>query len=44
VTVDALDRAAAAFYERFGFVRLPTEGTRPALAARIKDLEATLGG
>jgi GNAT superfamily N-acetyltransferase len=44
MTVDALDGAAAAFYERFGFVRLQTEGTRPALAARIKDLEATFGG
>ncbi len=43
MTVDAIDAAAAAFYERYGFVRLETERTRPALAARIKDLQATLG-
>ena len=41
MTVDALDEAAAAFYERFGFVRLEATRTRPALAARIKDLQAT---
>ena len=43
MTVDAVDEAAAAFYARYGFVHLETEGTRPALAARIKDLQATLG-
>ena len=44
MTVDALDEAAAAFYEHFGFVRLETARARPALAARIKDLKATFGG
>jgi ribosomal protein S18 acetylase RimI-like enzyme len=44
MTVDALDDEAAAFYERFGFVRLETAGARPALAARIKDLQATFDG
>lgn len=43
MTVDAIDEATAAFYARYGFVRLETERTRPALAARIKDLQATLG-
>ena len=41
MTVDALDDAAAAFSERFGFVRLETTRTRPALAARLKDLQIT---
>ena len=41
MTVDALDEAAATFYERYGFTRLDTARTRPALAARIKDLQAT---
>ncbi|TVR31079.1 MAG: GNAT family N-acetyltransferase [Nitriliruptor sp.] len=44
MTVDAIDEAAAAFYERYGFVRLASERARPALAARIKDLQATLDG
>ncbi len=44
MTVDAIDEAAAAFYARYGFVRLEAERTRPALAARVKDLQATLGG
>ena len=43
MTVDAIDEPAAAFYERYGFVRLEAERARPALAARIKDLQATLG-
>lgn len=43
MTVDALDEAAAAFYARYGFVLLETQQGRPALAARIKDLQATLG-
>lgn len=42
MSVDAIDESAAAFYERYGFVRLEVERTRPALAARIKDLRATL--
>ncbi|TVP66988.1 MAG: N-acetyltransferase [Nitriliruptor sp.] len=42
-TVDALDEHASAFYARYGFVRLELERGRPALAARIKDLQATLG-
>jgi len=42
MTVDALDEAAAAFCERFGFVRLETARTRPALAARTKDLQITI--
>jgi ribosomal protein S18 acetylase RimI-like enzyme len=41
MTVDVLDEAAAAFYERFGFVRLEADRSRPALAARVKDLQAT---
>lgn len=43
MTVDALDETAAAFTARYGFVRLETQQGRPALAARIKDLQATLG-
>lgn len=43
MTVDAIDETAAAFYAHYGFVRLEAERTRPALAARIKDLQATLG-
>jgi GNAT superfamily N-acetyltransferase len=43
LTVDALDERAAAFYEHYGFVRLVSERERPALAARIKDLQITLG-
>lgn len=43
MTVDAIDDAAAAFEERYGFVRLGTDRARPALAARIKDLQATFG-
>lgn len=41
MTVDAPDEAAATFYERYGFVRLEAARTRPALAARIKDLQTT---
>lgn len=43
MTVDAIDEPASAFSERYGFVRLEAERARPALAARIKDLQATLG-
>lgn len=41
MTVDVLDDVAAAFYERFGFVRPEAARARPALAARVKDLQAT---
>ena len=41
MTVDALDEAAATFSERFGFMRLAATRTRPALAARVKDLQLT---
>ena len=44
MTIDAIDATAAAFHARDGFVRLEAERTRPALAARVKDLHATLGG
>lgn len=37
--VDALDDQAAAFYERYGFVRWPVDGLR--LFLRIKDLGKT---
>ena len=43
MAVDALDEAVAAFTARYGFVRIETQQARPALAARIKDLQATLG-
>ena len=43
MAVDALDEAVAAFAARFGFVRLERQRARPALAARIKDLQAVLG-
>jgi len=43
MTVDAIDELAATFYERYGFVRIEAQRARPALAARIKDLQATLG-
>lgn len=41
LTVDAIDEHAAAFYERYGFIRLDIERQRPTLAARIKDLQRT---
>jgi hypothetical protein len=41
MTVDALDEAAATFYEHYGFMRLEAARARPALAARIKDLQIT---
>lgn len=43
MTVDAIDEPAATFDERYGFVRIEAQRARPALAARIKDLQATLG-
>lgn len=41
MTVDAIGEAAAAFHAYFGSVRLDVDRPRPALAARIKDLQAT---
>ncbi len=38
--VDAIDEQAAAFYERFGFERFPTDRLR--LGARLKDIRRTL--
>lgn len=41
LVVDAIGDQAAAFYERYGFVRWPTDELR--LFARIKDIRETLG-
>jgi len=40
LVVDAIDDEAAAFYERYGFERFPTDRRR--LGARIKDIRRTL--
>lgn len=42
VVVDALDDAAAKFYQRFGFIGLPEHPLR--LYRRLKDIRASLGG
>lgn len=44
LVVDALDEPAAAFYERYGFRRVPDSGERLRLLARVKDLRRTFGG
>jgi GNAT superfamily N-acetyltransferase len=41
LVVDAKDEKAVQYYERFGFVRWPTEGRK--LFARLVDLAETFG-
>jgi GNAT superfamily N-acetyltransferase len=42
VVVDAIDEAAAAFYEHHGFVAVP--GNRQRLVQKVNDIAAALGG
>jgi GNAT superfamily N-acetyltransferase len=41
VVVDAIDEAAAAFYEHHGFVAVP--GNRQRLVQKVNDIAAALG-
>lgn len=40
LVVDAIDEAAATFYERYGFLRMPSDRLR--LVARLRDVRRTL--